>query len=177
MDNSMSKILIAGAALLVLVFGVVIIGAFLLVGSVSKSVHAQAPSVSTAPAVQSVVSNEPITINKIISTPVVYKNLQLTLDGKVVTWVTKNAFTVSEEGEKNSSKKLLVISSQKFGQPANVPATDVAIGESVNVTFTGTAGILKIQDKDTNFGDEDEVRELRRFNDNPVIFATSVVQK
>ena len=177
MDNVVPKILIAGAVLLVLVVGVVIFGAFLLAGSVSNLAHAQEPSETTAVAEQSVATNEPITINKVVSTPVVYKDLQITLDGKIVGWVTKNAIIVSEVGEKTSGKKLLVISNQKFRLPNDVPASDVALGENVNVSFTGTVGILKINDGDTSLGDEDEMKELKKWNKYPVIFATSVSQK
>ena len=177
MDNFMSKILIAGGILLVLIIGFVIFGAFLLTGSISSMVNAQEPTDTAIHAEQQVATNDPITINKVLGTPVVYKDLQLTLDGKIVGWVTKNAIIVSEVGEKNSGNKLLVISDKKFSLPNDVPASDVALGENVNVSFTGTVRILKINKDDKSLGDEDEMRELSKWNNKPVVFANSVVQK
>lgn len=173
----MSKILIVGGLLLVTIIGIVIFGAFVLAGSISSIVHAQEPTATAIPAAQQVAKNDPITINKVLSTPVVYKDLQLTLDGQVVGWVTKNAIVVSEVGEKNSGNKLLVISDKKFGLPSDVPATDVALGENVNVSFTGTVRILRINKDDKSLGDEDEMRELMKWNNKPVIFVDSVIQK
>ena len=173
----MPKILIAGAVLLVLIIGFVIFGAFLLTGSVSSFANAQEPSETAVAAELQVETNEQITINKVLGTPVVYKDLEVTLDGKIVSWVTKNAIVVSEVSEKNSVKKLLLICDQKFRLPDDVPASDIALGENVNVSFTGTVGILKIGEGDTSLGDEIELRELRKWNNKPVIFANSVVQK
>lgn len=177
MDNFLSKILIVGGLLLVSIIAIVIFGAFVLSGSISSIVHAQEPTATAIAAVQQVPANDPITIDKVLSTPVVYKDLQLTLDGQIVGWVTKNAIVVSQVGEKNSGNKLLVISDKRFGLPSDVPATDVALGENVNVSFTGTVRILRIKTGDTSLGDEDEMRELMKWNNKPVIFANSVVQK
>ncbi len=177
MDNYLTKILIVGGLLLVSIIAIVIFGAFVLAGSISSIAHAQEPAATVIPATQQAAKNDPVTINKVISTPVVYKDLQLTLDGQIVGWVTKNAIAVSQVGEKNSSNKLLVISDKRFGLPSDVPATDVALGENVNVSFTGTVRILRLKAGDTSLGDEDEMRELMKWNNKPVIFANSVVQK
>ena len=177
MDNYLSKILVVGGLLVVTIIGIVIFGAFVLAGSISSIAHAQEPAATAIGATQQAAANDPITINKVLSTPVVYKDLQLSLDGKIVGWVTKNAIVVSEVGEKNSGKKLLVISDKRFGLPSDVPASDVALGENVGVSFTGTVSILRINKGDKSLGDEDEMRELMKWNNKPVIFAYSVVQK
>lgn len=177
MDNFLSKILIVGGIVFVLIIGIVIFGAFMLAGSIPSIVHAQEPTVTAIPATQQVAANDPITINKVLDTPVVYKDLQITFDGQIVGWVTKNAIVVSEVGEKNSGHKLLVISDKKFGLPNDVPASDVALGENVNVSFAGTVRILRINNDDKSLGDEDEMRELSKWNNLPVVFANSVVQK
>ncbi len=177
MDNYLSKILIVGGILLVSIVGILIFGVFMLAGSIPSIVHAQEPTATAIPATQQAAANDPITINKVINTPVVYKDLQLTLDGQIVGWVTKNAIVVSEVGDKNSGHKLLVISDKKFGLPSDVPASDVALGENVNVSFTGTVRILRINNDDKSLGDEDEMRELSKWNNLPVVFANSVVQK
>ncbi len=177
MDNYLKKTLIAGGAILFLIICLVAFGAFLLSGAVSSMVHAQEPPVRAVATTQQIPVNDPVTINKVLSTPVVYKDLQLNLDGQIVGWVTKNAIVVSQVGEKNSGNKLLVISDKRFGLPSDVPASDVALGENVSVSFTGTVRILRIKAGDTSLGDEDEMREIMKWNNKPVIFATSVVQK
>lgn len=177
MDNIMSKILILGAVLLVLVIGFVIFGVFLFTGAISNLANAQEPNGAAVAAELQVAANQPITINKVLGTPIVYKDLQFPLEGKIVGWVTKNAIVVSEVGEKDSKKRLLVIYDQKFRLPSDIPASEVALGEKVEVSLVGTAGILKINEGDTSWGDEAEVRQLRKWNNKPVIFANSVVQK
>ncbi len=178
MDSFLSKILIVGGILLVSIIGIVIFGVFMLAGTIPSIVHAQEPAATTIPATQQTPANDPITINKVLDTPVVYKDLQIPFDGQIVGWVTKNAIVVSEVGEKNSGHKLLVISDKKFGLPGDVPASDVALGEKVNVSFTGTVKILRIPNiDDRSLGDEDEMRELMKWNNLPVVFANSVVQK
>ncbi len=177
MDGAIQKIVIVGTVLLAMLIGLVLFGVFLFAGTFSKQANAQETGSATNTSELQVAENQPITINKVLSTPVVYKDLQLTLEGQIVGWVTKNAIIVTEAGEKNGGKKLLVITSEKFRLPGDVPASEVALGENVNVEFTGTAGILSINEGDTNWGDEDEFRELSRWRNTPVIFATSVVQQ
>lgn len=177
MENLGSKILLAGGVLVVLLVVFIIIGVSLFSKVFLKQVSAQEASVPTTPTVQLPASNAPITINKIIASPVVYKDLTITVEGTIIGWVTKTAVIVSEVGEKNKKNRILVIRNQKFGLPSETPATDVAIGETVIISVTGTTGILNISEGDLSFGDEAETRELRKWNNKPVIFATSVIQK
>lgn len=177
MDNFVPKLLVIGGACIVFLIVLMIVGFSLFSKSLSKEVLAQDANGNVAQTAQSVEANEPITINKIVSKPVVYKDSSLTVDGEIVGWVTKNAVIINQGGEKNKKKNLLVIRNEAFGLPSEIPASEVALGETVSVSVTGTVGILNIKKGDTTFGDEASVRELQKWNKLPVVFATSVTQK
>lgn len=177
MDNFVPKFLVVAGICIVFLVVLLIVGFSLFSKTVSKEVFAQETNGNATPTDQSEQVNEPITINKIIGKPVVYKDSTLSIDGEISGWVTKNALLVNQGGDKNKKKNLLVISNAPFGLPSDLPANEVALGETVSVSVTGTVGILNINKGDTTFGDEAAVRELRKHNGKPVIFANSVVQK
>jgi hypothetical protein len=112
-----------------------------------------------------------IDINDVVTDPVVYSDLTLTLEGKINNWVTKNVytFTPAKSGFGSSGKSLPVITKDNYKLPEDTYEKDLALGEIAVIRVTGKIVIFNRAELEQVWGIDLNDKELDRWNKTPVI--------
>lgn len=120
---------------------------------------------------------EIIDVQDIIENPTVFKDLTVTVDGPVVSWVTKRAFTIGASEGVLVGSDLLVIRRDEFRVPEETPREELALGEEKEIQVTGQVEIFNIARFEQAWGVDLIDEELDVYEERAVIIADSVEEK
>lgn len=116
-----------------------------------------------------------IDITDIVTHPVVYSDLTLTINGHIVDWVTKNSFAISPQTTQFiSGQNLLIIAKGNFKLPDSVALTDLALGEVANVKVTGMVKVLTREELITYLNVDKNSQIVGRWQNQPVMLADKI---
>lgn len=109
------------------------------------------------------VKKEIISVNNIVTDPLVYDGLDVEVESKVVDWVTKRVFTVGSSGGflSNSGKRLLVVGRDDFKLPKDTKGTELGLGETVSVHLKGRVRIMNKEELGTLMGVDLEGTDIK----------------
>lgn len=109
------------------------------------------------------VKKEIISVNNIVTDPLVYDGLDVEVESKVVDWVTKRVFTVGSSGGFLSSggKRLIVVGRDNFKLPKDTTGTELGLGETVNVHLKGRVRIMNKEELGTLMGIDLEGTDIK----------------
>lgn len=90
------------------------------------------------------IKKEIISVNNIVTDPLVYDGLDVEVESKVADWVTKRVFTVGSSGGflSGGGKRLIVVGRNNFKLPKDTTGTELGLGETVNVHLKGRVRIM-----------------------------------
>jgi len=125
---------------------------------------------------QNPVYDRAIDINDVVTDPAVYKDLNLTLEGKINDWVTKNtfSFTPVKSSFTNSGKTLPVINRNNFRLPQDTPEKELALGEVANIKVTGRIVIFDRASIEAQWKIDLDDKLVDKWNKTPVILAENI---
>ncbi len=91
-----------------------------------------------------VINKEIISVNNIVTDPLVYDGLDVEIESRVSDWVTKRVFTVGSSGGflSGGGKRLIVVGRDNFKLPKDTKGTELGLGETVNVHLKGRVRIM-----------------------------------
>lgn len=91
-----------------------------------------------------VINKEIISVNNIVTDPLVYDGLDVEVESRVADWVTKRVFTVGSSGGflSGGGKRLIVVGRDNFKLPKDTTGTELGLGETVNVHLKGRVRIM-----------------------------------
>ncbi len=109
------------------------------------------------------VKKEIISVNDIVTDPLVYDGLEVEVESRVVDWVTKRVFTVGSSGGFLSSggKRLIVVGRDNFKLPKDTTGTELGLGETVSVHLKGRVRIMNKEELGTLMGVDLEGTDIK----------------
>jgi hypothetical protein len=120
--------------------------------------------------------NRTIDINDVVADPVVYKDLTLTLDGRINNWVTKYAYTITgaKSSFGSSGKSLPIITRGNYQLPEFTPESRLALGEIANVRVTGLIVIFDRATLEQEWNVDLDDKQVDRWNKTPVMLLDKI---
>ena len=162
--------------LAVILLGLIVFAFIFSRNSISTNKKVAVVPAQTTTETESIPLNRTIDINDVIVDPLVYKDLTLTLDGRINNWVTKYAYTITgaKSSFGSSGKSLPIITRGYYQLPDLTPESDLALGEVANIRVTGLIVILDRATLEKEWDMDLDDKQIDRWNKTPVMLLEKI---
>jgi hypothetical protein len=168
-------------AIIILTIFIIVFGILLVI----KAVQSNSKRKAVKENVTTAIANNTTAVSSIVYDPLVYKDLTVNVNGQIVDWTTKNAFSISS-GNNNAfstgtNARLIAVSEQPFPQFAT--GNNVKLGEETKVDIIGTVRIVDKEQLEVLLGYDFDTPEfaisnsgLQSWTLGPVLIVNKIVK-